>query len=445
MRPLQPKKQRTAGLSQTEHGAPVPAPLATDLRTGTALAGFQIHELVGRGGMGVVYRAEHVHLRRTAALKLLGPELAHDTSFRERFLRESRTAAAIHHPNIVTIYDAGEADGLLYIAMQYVEGTDLADVLRREKALEPERALSIVGQVGDALDAAHALGIVHRDVKPANVLIDSRRCYLTDFGLTRRIASETGLTVKGQFVGTIDYMPPEQIEGGSLDARSDVYALGCLLYHALAGVVPYEKDSEISVIYAHMQEPPPSLVAVQPGLPGDLDAVIAKALAKKKEERYASCGDLVDAARAALRADAPPLPAPAAPAAPAVRMPKIMVADDDASIRAMVRVSLGEGRFEVLDAEDGETALEIARAAHPDLAFVDWTLPRLSGAKLCGALRGEKETAGTKIVVVAGRGDAVDEEALLAAGADDYIRKPFPAVQLLGKVEALLGSEVLEP
>src|SRR6266849_6815932 len=261
--------------NDTEHGSSPLAALAPEVRTG--------RELAGRGGMGVVYRAEQLRLERTVALKLLVPELSDADGFRERFIREARTAAAIQHPNIVTVYDAGEADGLLYIAMQLIEGTDLATTLSREGALEPTRALEILGQVAEALDAAHALGIVHRDVKPGNVLLDAARAYLTDFGLTRTMSAQTALTVQGQFVGTIDYVPPEQIKGGPLDARTDVYALGCVLYHCLTGAAPFVKDSQLSVIYAHLEEEPPSLVSLRPGLTRELDAVIAKAMAKAQD------------------------------------------------------------------------------------------------------------------------------------------------------------------
>jgi serine/threonine protein kinase len=428
------------GRDKTEHGAAAPAPLAADLLVGTELAGYQLESLLGRGGMGVVYRAKHLHLGRTAALKLLVPEIADEAGFRERFLRESQIAAALQHPNIVTVYDAGETEGLLYIAMQYVDGTDLATTLKESGALEPDRALSILGQVADALDTAHAAGIVHRDVKPGNVLMDSQRSYLTDFGLTRRISSESGLTRKGQFVGTIDYMPPEQIEGRPVDGRTDVYALGCVLYHALAGAVPYQKDSEVSVIYAHMQEPPPSLVARRPGLPGELDAVIAKAMAKFKEERYGSCTELVSAARSALGQSTPTAAVSGAPPLPARR---VLIADDDGGIRAMVRVSLGNGRFEVIDAADGEEAIALAQRERPDLLFVDWGLPGRSGAEVCAALRSGSETAQTKIIAVVPRADGVDERAIRAAGADDYLRKPFSSVQLLSKVGGLLGTEAL--
>src|SRR5215213_3773376 len=188
--------------------------------------------------MGVVYLAEHVHLQRKVALKLLAPEVSEQSGFRERFIRESRLAARLHHPHVVTVYDAGDADGLLYISMHYVEGTDLADVLRRDGAMEPDRALALVEQVASALDAAHEIGLVHRDVKPANVLIDGQRAYLTDFGLTKYAAAASGLTSANGFLGTPHYAAPEQIRGETVDRRADVYSLACMLWECLAGRPP---------------------------------------------------------------------------------------------------------------------------------------------------------------------------------------------------------------
>jgi serine/threonine protein kinase len=423
----------------TDVGTPPRVPLAPDLRAGTRLAGYRLDSLIGRGGMGVVYRAEHLHLRRSAALKLLLPEFAHEAGFRERFLRESQVAAAIQHPNIVTVYDAGEADGLLYIAMQHIDGTDLAALLRREGALQPEQALSILGQVADALDAAHALDVVHRDVKPGNVLIDSKRCYLTDFGLTRRLGSEAALTLDGQVVGTIDYVPPEQIRGGPLDPRADVYALGCVLYHALVGHVPYVRDSHVSSIYAHMHEQPPPPSATRSGLGGELDAVIAQALAKRKEDRYDSCGALIAAARAAVGCAEPPS-VPTLLRTPAGPRQTVLVAAGEPGIRALVRVSLEERRFNVLEAADSESALALARSECVDVLLVDWKLPGRPSTEVCRALRAGPETAGTKILVLATRSDALDEATARAAGADGSIRKPFSSMQLVYKLGELVDA-----
>jgi serine/threonine-protein kinase len=276
-----------------------------DPRIGTELAGFRIEALIGRGGMGVVYRAEQLRYGRKVALKVLAPELAADAGFRERFEQEWQTAARLEHPNIVPIYEAGEADGVLYIAMRYVEGIDLNTLLAREGRLEPGRALAIIAQVGLALDAAHAQGLVHRDVKPGNILIaggsgEGDHVYLTDFGVAKQTKTRSGLTKTGLFVGTIDYAAPEQIEGKPLDGRTDVYALGCVLYQCLTGALPYEKDSEVAMLYAHLMEPPPSLAAKRPDLPAELDSVSATALAKAPDQRYSSCRELVAAARAAV-------------------------------------------------------------------------------------------------------------------------------------------------
>ena len=261
--------------------------MATDARIGAELAGYRIEAPIGRGGMGVVYRAEQLRLGRKVALKLLAPELAENQGFRARFEHESRLAAALDHPNIVPLFEAGEADGLLFIAMRYVEGTDLRALLNAQGRLEPERALAIAGQVGSALDAAHVRGLVHRDVKPGNILIAAdagldlpEHCYLTDFGLTKDTSSPVELTATGTFVGTIDYIAPEQIEGAKPDGRGDQYALACVLFECLAGHPPFPRDEEIVVMWAHLQDAPPTVTAARPDLPPAIDAVIAQAMAK---------------------------------------------------------------------------------------------------------------------------------------------------------------------
>src|SRR5215211_3342270 len=269
------------------------ADTTTDPHLGRVVAGYRIEERIGRGGMGLVYRAEHLNLRRRAAIKIIAPELAEASGFRERFNREARIAAALQHPNIVTVYDAGEEDGLLYLAMQYIEGNDLSAVLRSQGRLRPYRAIDVCRQIAAALDAAHGQGLIHRDVKPANVLIDGRTAFLTDFGLTKRI------------------------EGTQTNARTDIYSLGCLVYHCLSGELPFARDTDVAVIYAHLSEEPPRLTSVRPELPGGLDAVIAKALEKAPERRFQSCADLLSAARAVIDAAGPlsdtatPRPVPA--------------------------------------------------------------------------------------------------------------------------------------
>src|SRR4051812_795903 len=280
--------------------------LPPDPTVGTVVAGYRIEDRIGRGGMGVVYLAEHQTLRRRAALKIIAPDLASSDDFRERFLREARIAATITHPNVVTVYDAGEVEGLLYIAMQYVPGHDLSQILRDERRLGPYRVLDIGRQVGAALDAAHEHGLIHRDVKPANVLIDGRHAYLTDFGLTKeRMASETGLTRVGEVVGTTHYLAPEQVDGRDVDGRADVYALACLIFHCLTGEVPFSRDNDMAVLYAHLHDDPPKLSERRKGLPIGLDAVVAKALDKSPDRRFATCEELILAARVVAEAFGP--------------------------------------------------------------------------------------------------------------------------------------------
>ncbi|HEU5065556.1 MAG TPA: protein kinase, partial [Gaiellaceae bacterium] len=277
--------------------------VSDDPRVGTELAGYRIESLLGVGGMSVVYLAEDLRLKRKVALKLLASSLAEDEPFRERFLHESELAASIDHPNIVPIYEAGTTEELLYIAMRYVEGGDLKERLQRG-CLDPSDAIDVVAQVASALDAAHARGLVHRDVKPSNVLLDlgarpdgSDHVYLADFGLTRRVSEEAGIGDDGHLLGTIDYVAPEQISGEGVDGRADVYSLGCVLYECLVGQPPFRRDSELAVVFAHLEAEPPVPSKFRSELPAALDAVIARALAKEPERRYPSCRDL---ARAAL-------------------------------------------------------------------------------------------------------------------------------------------------
>jgi streptogramin lyase len=273
----------------------------TNGRDGADVLGYRTEAVIGRGGMGVVYRAQDVRLRRTVALKVMAPELARDERFRERFVRESELAMSLEHPNVVPIHDAGEADGRLYLVMRCVEGTDLRALLRAKGALAPERTLAIVRQVADALDAAHALGLVHRDVKPSNVLLDvNEHVYLADFGLTRRLSEEGRQLGDSASLGTPAYLAPEQIEGRLVDGRADVYALGCLLYECLTGEPPFSGSSRLAVAWAHLEEDPPSACERNLQLPQAIDPVVWKAMTKEPEDRYATCTELVVAAAAAL-------------------------------------------------------------------------------------------------------------------------------------------------
>ena len=276
--------------------------MTDNTRIGATVAGYRIQSLIGRGGMSIVYLAEHVQLGRQVALKLLAPGLSADPEFRERFVHESRRAAEVDHPNVVPIFDAGEADGQLFIAMRYIEGCDLKTLIRRDGSLGVGRTLFILEQAADGLDAAHDRNLIHRDVKPANILIaePSERVYLTDFGVVKHTAAQ-GLTRTGFFLGTVDYAAPEQIEGLPVDARTDVYALGCVLYECLVGQAPFVRDGELAVLHAHLVQPPPVLSSALQ-VPKGLDAVIARALAKAKDDRYPTCGELIAAARQAALA-----------------------------------------------------------------------------------------------------------------------------------------------
>ena len=285
--------------------------MQADPRVGTELAGHRIEAVIGRGAMAVVYLARHLRLGRQVALKVLDPALADDEAFRERFIRDCRAAAALDHPNVVTVYDAGEADGVLYLSMRYVEGTDLERLLEVEGYLSPEIALSIVAQCAAALDAAHAEGLVHRGVVPAAILLergwmDGGRAFLADFGITKHVAASTRMTRTGSFAGTVDYVAPEEIRGDDdVDGRADVYSLGCVLYRCLTGEVPFPRDSELVTIYAHLEDPPPRPSDTRSDLPTAMDGVIARALAKSREQRYATCMDLARAAADAIGATSP--------------------------------------------------------------------------------------------------------------------------------------------
>jgi serine/threonine protein kinase len=273
--------------------------MPTALAAGSSVGGYVVDDLVGEGATGSVYRASSRDHPRVA-LKVLGPQLARDERFRQRFLRESRLAADLEHPNIVPVLDAGEENDVFYLAMRYVDGPDLRKVLHSQGKFEPELALTIVAQLADALDAAHRASLVHRDVKPANVLLEGEHAYLCDFGLARHVSSVSSLTTDRGFVGTIDYISPEQIEGGTIDRRADVYSLGCVLFECLAGTRPFDRESDLATVFAHLNEPPPRITEVRPELPAELDAVFVTALAKEPNARYESCGELVAATRAAL-------------------------------------------------------------------------------------------------------------------------------------------------
>jgi serine/threonine protein kinase len=271
-------------------------PMGITFRPGTQLAGYELGEQIGRGGMAVVYRARDVRLDRWVALKILAPEIARDESFRQRFIRESRAAAAVDHPNIIPVFEAGDADGVLFIAMRYVESGDVGSLAARSGPLDIARVNSIVAQIAAALDAAHAVSLVHRDVKPANMLLGALAAngrpdhvYLSDFGLSKQSVSAPGLTLTGQFMGTLDYMAPEQIEGKTVDGRADLYALACTAFELLTGTPPFRRDHDLALLWAQVSEPPPRPSPRRAGLPAAVDDVLLRALAKQPDQRQASC------------------------------------------------------------------------------------------------------------------------------------------------------------
>ena len=284
---------------------------AGEFAPGAQVAGYLLEEQVGRGGMAVVYRAHDVRLDRRVALKILSPGLASDEAFRQRFMRESRAAAAVDHPNIIPVFEAGEARGVLFIAMRYVEGRDVRTLLERAGPLPAERVAGIIAQMASALDAAHARGLVHRDVKPANMLLDSTagrgrtdHVYLSDFGLSKQSLAPADLTSAGQFLGTLDYVAPEQIEGRRVDGRTDLYALACTAFEMLCGTPPFERDQRMAILWAQLSEPPPALTARRPDLPPAVDEVMAKALAKSPDDRYPRCLDFAESLRVACLPEA---------------------------------------------------------------------------------------------------------------------------------------------
>ena len=279
------------------------ADVAAGFAAGSRVAGYRLEGQIGQGGMAVVYRAHDERLDRQVALKILAPALAADDAFRQRFIRESRAAAAVDDPHIIPVFEAGEAAGVLFIAMRYVGGGDMRTLMDREGPLSAGRAAAIVSPVASALDAAHVAGLVHRDVKPANVLVDAQpgrpdHVYLSDFGLSQGAASS--LTGTGQFSGTLEYIAPEQIEGKAVDGRADEYALACAAFELLTGAPPFRRDEAMAVMYAQLSEPPPPLTSRRPDLPPAADQVFARALAKAPADRYPSCREFADALRAAF-------------------------------------------------------------------------------------------------------------------------------------------------
>jgi ABC-type branched-subunit amino acid transport system substrate-binding protein/streptogramin lyase len=358
---------------------------------GTTFSNYRVDSLLGRGGMGVVYLARDLSLDRPVALKLIAPELADDDEFRARFLREPKLAASLDHPNVIPIYEAGEHEGQLYLAMRYVEGSDLRTLLEREGKLSPQRTLAILAQVAGALDAAHRRALVHRDMKPANVLLDEEgHAYLTDFGITKQLGGAS--TDTGRVVGTLDYLAPEQIRGDPVDARTDCYALGCVLYECLAGKPPFRRGTEAATMWAHMQDEPPPLRGH-----ARLDAVLRRALAKDREHRYASCGELIADAAAALDLEIPGAgPRPIVPESLYRRAPAFLVLGG-----LVLAAAVGLAILTMTGGDDGDTealgnGIAALDPASGDVgSFVDSSTPPGNVAVGDGAvwvLNNERET-----------------------------------------------------
>jgi hypothetical protein len=323
---------------------------ATELAAGSAFGGFRIERTVGRGGMGIVYLARELRLDRLVALKVIRAELATEESFRARFRSESLTAASVEHPRVVTVFGAGERDGLLYVAMRYVPGRDLGRLIAARGVLDAEGAADLIAQVADGLDAVHAAGLVHRDVKPANVIVAEpapgelhAAAYLTDFGLAKAIASTSGLTATGEVIGTVDYMAPEQIEGRRVDARTDVYALGCVLFHTVTGEVPFPERVSTAKMWAHLNEPPPATGSRAGDRASALDPVIRRAMAKEPADRFPSAGDLGRAAVAAVRGEAVTEPERLVGAGEAAPLPETVRLDAETTLAPTDRLPRRRG------------------------------------------------------------------------------------------------------
>ena len=426
------RADRSASEDATAVGVVVRPPLSESavIPHGAEIAGYRIGPQLGRGGMGVVYKAHHIRLDRAAAVKVLTPALAHNDDFRERFIIESQMAATLQHPNVVTVYDVGDDHGLLYLAMQFVAGTDLRRLLELEGPLEATRALNVLAHVAGALDAAHAHGMVHRDVKPGNVLVDIDRAYLGDFGLTMRLDATSGLTGVGQIVGTVDYLAPEQIEGARVDGRTDLYALACVAYECLAGRPPHAKESDIAVLFAHVREEPPRLSALVNDIRESVDEVMSKALAKDPADRYSSCREFIFELAMELGVDSAELVSQEPSS-------HVVVASEDPTTRAIVRGSL---------ANMGVAVFEVTSAVRPvwlgerrfDALIADATFDRdaLAGVRASG---GDPQPRLLVLVGRDGSGRATAEE----LGADEELAQPFSSIQLALKLRRLIGAQAV--
>ncbi|HEY8169256.1 MAG TPA: serine/threonine-protein kinase, partial [Candidatus Limnocylindrales bacterium] len=369
----------------------------TDPRIGTTLGPYRIESVIGRGGMGVVYRATDSNLDRRVALKLLSPDIAGDEAFTARFLRESKLAASLDHPNIIPVYDAGRVGDIYYLAMRYVDGADLESRLRGGP-LDPRATMSLAAQIGSALDSAAEAGLVHRDVKPANILIASGKAvdredhaYLTDFGLTKQRGSQTGLTRTGSFLGTLEYVAPEQIEGKPVDGRTDQYALAAIVVECLTGAPPFPRDSDLAIINAQLRDAPPSVHERRPDLPAAVDVVVARALAKQPDDRYPDCRSFLDELRSALGVTATQ-PRPAPGSSPRRGPIVVGVAVATVAVLAVVVLLASNGTFggAAGASPSGSTAVQAsAPAPSADASATLGAFPTAAEAALIAALPAE--------------------------------------------------------
>jgi serine/threonine-protein kinase len=428
--------------------------MAREPTVGSIFAGHRIEAVAGRGGMGVVFRATDLALERPVALKLIASHAAEDPVFRARFEHECRAAAAIDHPHAVEVFHAGEEDGVLYVTMRFVEGTDLGALLAGGQPLEPVRAATLIAQVAGALDVAHSHGLVHRDVKPTNVLIARRNggehAFLTDFGLTKRREADEGLTRPGFAMGTADYMAPEQARGDDVDGRADVYALACVLYKSLTGTAPFDRESDLEKMVAHLKDPAPSLRDARPELPIALDAAVQHALAKDREDRPATAGAFAEAVLAAVGGGEEE----EVPAARPDAM-RVVVAEDSVLLRAgVVHLLQGAGFDVVAEAGDADELLAAVREHKPDVAITDIRMPPTQtdeGLRAARTIRDEQPETG--VVVLSQYAEEQYATALLGESAEgvgyllkDRVGDPSgfaDAVRQVGQGGSALDPEVV--
>jgi response regulator RpfG family c-di-GMP phosphodiesterase len=423
---------------------------------GLVLGHYRILDRLGAGGMGVVYKAEHILLRRVVAVKVLALAVDQDSRLLLRFRSEMRAIGALRHPNIVSPLDAGHVTCaypgepvLHYLVMEYVEGTDLEELVLKHGPLPPPLVCELAWQVASGLSEAHAQGLVHRDIKPSNVLVTARNeAKLLDFGLAQDFRCR--LTEPGMMLGTLDYMAPEQAQDAhAVDIRADLFGLGGVLYWCLTGEPPFPPQGPPATeIVRRLTLPPPSARKLRPDVPAPLDAVLARLLAPRPDDRYATPqavmraltpfrGDVVTSALAA-----PVLATPAQPS-PEGRQARLLLVDDEDGIRMLCRHVLRGMGLEIDEADTGAAALEAAAARSYDLVLLDVNLPDLSGFEVLKRLREGPTGSRLRVLLFSGAAPADDLAKMLLSGADDFLTKPFSAVQLQGRVQAALRLQRL--